>query len=129
MTLWGSTNMGQYSTVCHLGHIIWCWYSLPHLDYFPKQFRPFCGYFGLFWVVLGHFYPFGNVLIIFCQFGLCIKTLFKWYLCIRGIFGWYLCVIWAVFVYGWYGFARFGYNVVHLFSCDRYLCYCYLQIG
>jgi len=61
---------------------------------------------------LVHFYPFGNDLIIFSQFGLCIKTLFKWYLCIWGIFGWYLCVIWVAFVYGWYGFAQFGYNVV-----------------
>ena len=49
-----------------------------------------------------------------------IKTLFGWYLCIWVEFGWYLCVIWGVFVYGWYDFALFGYNVVHLFPCVKY---------
>ena len=73
---------------------------------------------------MGHFDPFGYVLIIFCQFGLCIKTLFKWYLCIRGIFGWYLCVIWAVFVYGWYGFTWFGYNVVDLYPLYLFVLVC-----
>ena len=33
------------------------------------------------------------------------------------LFGWYLCFIWVVFVYGWYGFAWSGYNIVHLFPC------------
>ena len=113
----------QFSAI--LGQLIQCWYSLPHLDYLPKQFRIFWGYFGLFrdvqghfWPIFCHFCPFGHVLIIFCQFGLCIKTLFKLYLFIWVIFGWYLCVIWVVFVYGWYGFARYGYNVVHLFPCN-----------
>ena len=113
----------QFFTI--LSQLIQCQYSLPHVDYLPKQFRLFCRYFGLFWYVLVHFYPFGNDLIIFSQFGLCIKTLFKWYLCIWVIFGWYLCVIWLVFVYGGYGFARFGYNVVHLFprSVCIYICF------
>ena len=95
----------------NLGQVIWCWYSLPHLDHLPKHFRPILGHF------LDNFAPFLSIFIILGQFGLCIKTLFKLYLCIWVTFCWYLCVIWVVFVYGWYSFAQFGYNVVHLFPC------------
>ena len=49
-----------------LGQVIWCWYSLPHLDHLPKHFRPF-------WAILGHFWPFwvifGHFRVIMAIFG------------------------------------------------------------
>ena len=48
-----------------LGQIIWCWYYWPHLDHFPKHFRPFLGHFRLFKAVFGKFCT------IFVHLGLC----------------------------------------------------------
>ena len=86
--------------------------SIPGLLWtiFPNildHFEPFCGHFGLFypfWGSLGHFWVFFVYLG-----GICV--LFRWYLCIWG----YLYGTWVVFMYGWFGFAWFGYNIVHLY--------------
>ena len=66
---------------------------------FLVSFGPFA---QTFQSILGHFLA---ILSHICQFWV--------------IFGHFrvILVIWVVFVYGWYGWARFGYIVEHLFPC------------
>ena len=53
-----------------LGQVIWCWYYWPHLDHFPKHFRPFLA-------ILGSFCPF---LVIFRQFSTILgQVIWCWY--------------------------------------------------
>ena len=65
-SLWpffGHVFLVKFSAI--LGQLIWCWYSLPHLDHLPKHFRPF-------WAIVAHFRViltiFGNDFAIFRHF-------------------------------------------------------------
>ena len=63
-----------------MGQVSWCWYSLPHLDYLAKHFRPF----------LGHFLDNLGYVSKPCLDGICV---FRWHLAgICVLFGWYLCM-------------------------------------
>ena len=59
LVILGSFLIFVFVIVCYFGSVNLVLISLAHLEYLPKQFRPFWGHFGQFRYVLGYYlHPF-----------------------------------------------------------------------